>query len=129
MSLQKFNRKTMQTLKDETDRQSKRLRLSVIISEIYRGAIEQARNSKETVFKYEIVKSIYGPQVRDWNYDFMIDNIDEIIYNLNVSFPECSVQLKKFTTMSDGTIVDVSTIGNTTERILKCKTYIVIDWS
>jgi hypothetical protein len=129
MSLQKFDRKTMQGLRDETDRQSKRLRLSVIISEIYRGAIEQARNSKETVFKYEIVKSIYGPQVRDWNYDFMMDNIDLIIYNLNVSFPECSVQLKKFTTMSDGTLIDLSTISDTTTSALKCKYFIVIDWS
>lgn len=119
----------MQTLKDETDRQHKRLRLNVIISEIYDGAIEQAKTSTETVFKYEIVKGTYGPQVRDWHYDFIMSNIDEIIYNLNISFPECSVQLKKFTTMSDGTIVDVSTIGDTTERLLKCNTYIVIDWS
>ena len=119
----------MQTLKDETDRQNKRFHLDKIIRQVHYSAISQAKATTETSYKYVIIKNELPPQVRDPEYDFIMDNIDEIIYNLNLLFPECSVQLKKFATMSDRTIVDVSTIGNTTERILKCKTYIVIDWS
>jgi hypothetical protein len=119
----------MQSLKDETDRQHKRLRLNIIISEIYDGAIEQARNSKETVFKYEIIKGNYGPQVRDWHYDFVMNNIDEIIYNLNISFPECIVQFKKFAIGSEGTMYDLTTVAHDTTQKLQCKNYIVIDWT
>lgn len=129
MSLQKFDRKTMQGLKDEMDRQERRHRINIIVSEIRNEAVEQAKTSKETIFKYEITKQNFGPQVRDPEYDFIMDNIDEIIYNLNIAFPECSVQLKKYTYMNDGNPVDVSSISDITTRVLKCKTYIVIDWS
>jgi hypothetical protein len=129
MSLPKFNRKTMQTLKDEMECQRKRLRIDQIVMQIYNGAIGQAKAVKETSFKYEIIKQNYAPQLRDPEYDFIMDNIDVIIYNLNVAFPECSVQLKKYTSMNDGTLVDVSTISDITTKVLKCKYFIVIDWS
>lgn len=129
MSLQKFDRKTMQGLKDEMDRQERRHHINIIVSRIYEAAVKQAKTSKETIFKNEIKKGNYGPQVRDPEYDFIMDNIDEIIYNLNIAFPECSVQLKKYTYMNDGNPVDVSSISDITTRVLKCKTYIVIDWS
>ena len=119
----------MQGLKDEMDRQERRHRINIIVSEIRNEAVEQAKTSKETIFKYEITKQNFGPQVRDPEYDFIMDNIDEIIYNLNIAFPECSVQLKKYTYMNDGNPVDVSSISDITTRVLKCKTYIVIDWS
>ena len=129
MSLQKFDRKTMQGLKDEMDCQERRHHIKIIISRIYEAAVNQAKRSKERVFKFEIKKESLVPQVRDPEYDFVMDNIDEIIYNLNISFPECSVQLKKYTYMNDGNPVDVSSISDITTRVLKCKTYIVIDWS
>jgi hypothetical protein len=129
MSLPKFNRKMMQTLKDEMDCQHKRSRIDQIVKAIYFQAVSQAKTSKETIFKYEIIKQSFGPQVRDPEYDFIMDNIDLIIYSLNVAFPECSVQLKKYTYMNDGNPVDVSSISDVTTRVFKCKYFIVIDWS
>ena len=121
----------MQTLKDEMDRQERRLRINGIVSQIHNQAVSQAKTSKETIFKYEIPnQKNYAPQVRDPEYDFIMDNIDLIIYSLNVAFPECSVQLKKYTSMNDGTLVDVSTISDITiQALLRCKIFIVIDWS
>jgi len=119
----------MQCLKDEMDCQERRLRINGIVSRIHNQAVKQAKTSRETIFKYEITKRNFGPKVRDPEYDFEMNNIDEIIYNLNVAFPECSVQLKKYTYMIDGSPIDLSTISDTTTSALKCKYFIVIDWS
>ena len=95
------------------------------IIHIYNSAIKYAKsNNLENKFSY--LECIFK------EYDFILKNKSEIIENLQLLFPYCSISIRTFSKDPKGKIIDITDFTEEGLQFINSKNNIerlVIDWS
>ena len=121
MSLQPMMRSKLSGLKAERDEEMRCQQIQRIIHIIYNSVINLASTSTNTSYKKELELT-----------PFIITNMQDILSELRVIFPDCLVKNTLCARGNDGQIYDISKID---EKMLafinkqQSAEYIVVDWS
>jgi len=121
MSLVPMNRATMQGLKAAKDEEHRQFIIKNAVSQIYRAAITSAQTHADTSYKHEA--SII------W---FNKADLPDILSQLQILFPDCTVTLQSMAQASDGKLYDISTMDAQVLPLINSRLnqeFIVIDWS
>jgi len=123
----------MQTLKAQADEKRRLDRVKQISDSIYCNAISLAQSSTDTSFKYEIPRGCYTPHHRVNASDpFYLNNIADILAELQLLFPGCTVTHSLMAKGRDGKLYDLTKMDDSVlpfiDQTLE-QSYIVIDWS
>ena len=135
-----MSRDTMRGLKAQIDEEAHLKQVNDIISRIYNMAVQQAKNIKDTKYNYEVPMHPQPP--KGWRGEiqkneiatFHNDNMEEILSNLRLLFPECLVESKSITMAvgNDGKSYDVSDLDEKALAFVRnpqTKYYITVDWT
>lgn len=128
-------------------------RINNIVTEIYNGAINTANKTDDSRYLYKLPQAVntpplvvygklYSQSQNEVPIDFYRTNLVEIINDVKILFPDCSVEHKTVTMVTgrDGKLYDISKIDENIvpgiTRPIPCITraatsmeYIVVDWS
>lgn len=133
MPMSRASMQALRSIKIEEDRINK---LNHIISEIYTKTIGTAEQTNDTRFIHKLPEYSVDMNINPfYNYDFYKNNIAEIIYNLQMLFPDCSVGHTNITMAitHDGNMYDISKMDDNLKSFIRyiqpSKEYIIIDWS
>ena len=133
-----ISRSSLQSLKAETDEQTRLTSIENFTKILYENAIRKARTSTESIYRYEI--GVFHPGVTS---TFVNDNKDDILRILHTLFPDSLIehkklikhipQLNKYTydinrpaVFDDMSSIDQHLSDMTRHTIVDC---IMIDWS
>jgi len=128
MSLKSISRDEMRGLKAKKDEENRLREINEAVKDIYDKTIQNAEQSSDLSFKYQIRFPTYEK------------NIIDILSALQVLFPECLVEYKNQCLGLDGKWYDISLIDEMMKQFINLKNnkkgssiqthkYIVIDWS
>jgi hypothetical protein len=128
MSLKSITRDEMRGLKAKKDEENRLREINEAVKDIYDKTIQNAEQSSDLSFKYQIRFPTYEK------------NITDILSALQVLFPECLVEYKNQCLGLDGKWYDISLIDEMMKQFINLKNikkgssiqthkYIVIDWS
>jgi len=121
MSLVPMNRATMQGLKAAKDEEHRQFIIKNAVSQIYRAAITSAQTHADTSYKREA--NIH------W---FSKADLPDILSQLQILFPDCTVTFQSMAQASDGKLYDISTMDAQVLPLINSRLnqeFIVIDWS
>lgn len=128
-----YSRNALRGLKAQVDEENRLLRIGRIIGNIHSSAVNQARTTQNTMYKYLVPEPghLYPPNDEGVFYK---ENIGDILECLKELFPDCSV---KFTTITmamgnDRKMHDVSDMGEKALAFVnnvQKTSYIIIDWA
>lgn len=99
-TLTPIDRNAMRQLNAEFGEQLRLQRVEQIVTHIYNYAINQAKTSQNTTYKYEVPEPYYQspdappprePPPQDESAAFHINNMTSIINGLQILFPNCVV--------------------------------------
>ena len=129
-----MSRDEMRSLKAKKDEEIRLQRVNIIVSTIYERAINQAKTTSDTRFNYEVPIHPSPSRHERENITFHNDNMAEILRNLKILFPLCSIDFKSITMAKghDGKDYDVTDLDEKAlafVRDSKTKSCITIDWS
>jgi len=139
-----MSRNAMRSLKSDEDEKVRLTKIKEIVQTIYTYAIQYAKGSTETSYRYMVPKvdPAYGPTMimpmnrPNQHYDipnpFYIENMPSILAVLQDLFPDSSVSHTLLAKGTDGKFYDISKLDDKVlpfvNRALD-ESYIVIDWS
>jgi len=133
------SREFLRGLKIKRDDEKRIEKMNAIVREIYEGAIKVAELCIDTKYIHDIDPQRTRGQlpvgyhdIHGLEYQFYKDNIEDIMYSLEVLFTDCSIKVANMCRGRDGKIYDSSTTNaNILSLINKDRTFecIVIDWS
>ena len=133
MSLTPMSRHTMRGLKARTDEENRVKKVSSIAHNIYIRAIDIARGSDITFYKWSIENHYRNITTRiDEEYKFYMANMPDIIDALQRLFPGCSVNHSMMAESPDGRLYDISKMDNAAISFIgqgQIRECIIIDWS
>ena len=120
-----ISRDAMRNFKTEHDEEYRRLKLITIIETIYETAVNVAKTTTKTSYRYEIPSE---------SFEFHTIHRNDILDSLKNLFPGCAVDHTMVNSLlgHDGKMYDVVNIASDILpfiRGLVSKEYIVIDWS
>lgn len=141
-------RSMMQTLKAHTDEEFRMSRVNEVVNTIYTYTINSAKTTNDTSYNHVIpfasahqtpnIPCLSRPGIgfpapyKRSSDPFYIENMSDILGNLQLLFPECSVSHSIMAKGTDGKLYDISKLDDKVlpfvDRALD-KSYIVIDWS
>lgn len=120
MSLRPFSREMLSLLRVDHDAAMYRKRVNDEAKRIYTQVLEYAKTANVEFYSVEIPAESY-------------DIIHDVIYELNIAFPDCSILRKVLTRGVDGHMYDSSLLvdphGIRLQKKQFHKLYITIDWS
>lgn len=120
-SLTPISREAMSQMKAQADEKERQQTVQRIVARIYTLAIDKARSSTETSYKYQVAQRHHIPP-----------HMKDIIENLKQLFPGSSVLQTTLVRGADGKHYDISTLD---EKLLpfvnkqQGEMHIIIDWS
>ena len=153
MDIVPISKKGLQGLYAATQEEERQKKISEIVHGIYRRVLATSKSSSVTVYKHNCGPPIthsgmvglekpsksrhnlmFGhPAYHIHELDpFYEANMEDILVRLQSIFPDSSVQYKRITKGSDGTVVDLSTVDSYIRSLIKIAEdvhYIVVDWS
>ena len=134
-----------------TQEEERQKKISDIVHEIYGQVLATSKRSAVTVYKHDCgsndgfyrFQGCQGCESHNRRLShssghfhkldpFYEANMEDILVRLQSIFPDSSVQYKRITKGSDGTVVDLSTVDLSIRSLIKIAEdvhYIVIDWS
>jgi len=132
-----MSRNAMRSLKSDEDEKVRLTKIKEIVQTIYTYAIQYAKGSTETSYRYMVPKVNVGidrvrmtcTTIAD---PFYIENMPSILAVLQDLFPDSSVSHTLLAKGTDGKFYDISKLD---DRVLPFvnraldESYIVIDWS
>ena len=141
-------RSMMQTLKSRTDQENRMSHINKLVNTIYTYAINSAKGTNDTSYNHVIpfasahqtpnIPCLSRPGIgfpapyKKSSDPFYIENMSDILANLQLLFPECSVSHSIMAKGKDGKLYDVAKLDDAVlpfvDRALD-QSYIVIDWS
>jgi hypothetical protein len=120
MSLRPFSREMLSLLRVDHDEAMYRKRVSDEAKRIYMQVLEYAKTANVEFYSSEIPVESY-------------DIVHDVIYELNIAFPDCSILRKVLTRGVDGHMYDSSLVvdphGIRLQKKQFHKLYITVDWS
>lgn len=132
-----MSRNAMRSLKSDEDEKVRLTKIKEIVQTIYTYAIQYAKGSTETSYRYMVPKVNGGidkvRMARTMMADpFYIENMPSILAVLQDLFPDSSVSHTLLAKGTDGKFYDISKLDDKVlpfvNRALD-ESYIVIDWS
>jgi len=141
------SREFLRGLKIKKDDEKRIEKLNTVVKNIYQGAIEVAESCKDTQYAFEIdpqrTRGRYSQasnvlhnmgfhRIHSMEYQFYKDNMEDILYSLQILFTDCNVKLANMCRGRDGRIYDISTSDSNILSLInqdlafEC---ILIDWS
>lgn len=123
MSLPPMSRDSLRSLKTETDESKRRAKVEEVVAYIYKGVVEAAKTSTDTVY--------YLP-LPFLDKKFYVSNMGEILNDLEFLFPQCYVAHTLLTRGTNGKLYDISRIDDDILPLVNDtlpNSYIVVDWS
>lgn len=115
----------MRNMKKNEDEKIRLEKLERNIIHIYNSAIKYAK-SNNLEHKFSYLECIFQ------EYDFILKNKSEIIENLQLLFPYCSICIRTFSKDPKGKIIDITDFTEEGLQFINSKNNIerlVIDWS
>ena len=134
MEIVPISKEGLRGLYAATQEEERQKKISQIVHVIYGQVLATSKSSAVTVYKHDCG----DPHNRSGRgYISKLDpfyeaNMEDILVRLQSIFPDSSVQYKRITKGSDGTVVDLSTVDSYIRSLIKIAEdvhYIVIDWS
>jgi len=152
MEIDPISKEGLRGLYAATQEEARQKKISEIVHGIYGRVLATSKSSSVTVYKHDCkpithldpgMGGCYGckqhnnmcgrPVYHIHTLDpFYEANMKDILARLQSIFPDSSVQYKRITKGSDGTVVDLSTIDISLRSLIKIAEdvhYIIIDWS
>jgi len=148
MDIVPITKESLRGLYAATQEEARQKKISEIVHGIYGRVLATSKSSSVTVYNHDCKpreqnhgcigcdqnRSIRGrPVYHIHTLDpFYEANMKDILAGLQSIFPDSSVQYKRITTGSDGTVVDLSTVDPSLHSLIKIAEdvhYIVVDWS
>ena len=127
MSVTPMSRHIMRGLKAKNDETNRINQIQQFVSQFYKSAIITAKTTTDTVYQCTLRQHIAGT-IGDNS-----ENIQEIVRDLQILFPECSVEYKNLAWhQQERKLYDISKIDDTNRKFIDTRMsekYIVIDWS
>ena len=135
-----MSRNAMRSLKSDEDEKVRLTKIKEIVQTIYTYAIQYAKGSTETSYRYMVPKGNGGIGIDDRGRKtqmmiadpFYIENMPSILAVLQDHFPDSSVSHTLLAKGTDGKFYDISKLDDKVlpfvNRALD-ESYIVIDWS
>ena len=100
-------------------------KIEEIVNQIYNGVINHAKHSTEPVYHHEIPRTFTINKV-------YLENMNEILDNLKMLFPECNITHTLLSKGIDGKLYDIAKINDNILPLINStlnNSYIVIDWT
>jgi hypothetical protein len=120
-----INAEEMRNMKINEDEKNRLEMIERKIIKIYDMAIKYAKsNNLEHKFLY--LENQFN------EYDFILEHQDEIIENLQLLFPSCSISIRIFSNVLKGKIIDITDFTEEGLQLINSENNIerlVIDWS
>ncbi|NDH69094.1 MAG: hypothetical protein EBY22_14575 [Gammaproteobacteria bacterium] len=116
-----MNRATMQGLKAAKEDEHRQFIIKNAVNQIYRAAITYAQTHADTLYKHEA--NIH------W---FSKADLPDILSQLQILFPDCTVTFQSMMLGPDGKLYDISTMDAHLLPLINSRLnqeFIVIDWS
>ena len=156
MSLTPFSRENMRAFKAQKDKEGHNMMIESIVKKIYVEAVRFAEQKSETVYRFQMTfqtcqgsvelpsnttqfhTQLYGVSRNSvqYNHEWVVLNMEEILKLLRTVFPDCSVEYKKVSMVRgrDGKDYDITTIDNILRSFIdvrqaRTEEHIVIDWT
>jgi hypothetical protein len=151
MEIVPITKESLRGLYAATQEEARQKKISEIVHGIYGRVLATSKSSSVTVYKHDCKPHISHPGVggcigcdqhnnrfgRPVYHIHTLDpfyetNMEDILARLQSIFPDSSVQYKRITKGSDGTVVDLSTIDISLRSLIKIAEdvhYIIIDWA
>ena len=123
-SIQPISKNDLQQLKAKTDEQNRLNNINQIVNTIYSNVTNQAKTQTITSYKHQLQQQ-FDPI-------FCEKNKDDIINNLKILFPDCSIDYKMLSRGNDGQMHDITNIDEKMKPFINrqhAQAHIVIDWS
>ena len=134
MSLPPLSRNTLRILKAQTDEEMRLEQIKKCVSDIYQAIRSQAKFTTDTSYKYTVPPFPISKITRLPLPEFHRDNMNDILRELKILFPDCTVE---FTMLMRGNDDKYYPIPKMDDNILKfintAQTQtidcILVDWS
>ena len=133
------SREFLRDLKIKRDDEKRIQKMNDIVKSIYNNAITVAESCTETRYSHEIdpqrtrgISTVAYNNIHSSEYKFYKDNMEDILYSLQILFQDCIVKVANMCNGRDGKIYDSSTLdANILSFINKDHAFecIVIDWT
>ena len=138
-------REFLRGLKAQTEEKKRVGQVNGIVTETYNKVVEYAKVSEETSYAWDITNASTeerkhylarsrGTSIhpKEAQYNFIINNLPDIIQGLQSLFPDCSIEHKMMARSPDGKLYDVSNMDAAAKAFIgsvQIQEVILIDWS
>ena len=140
-----ISRETLRVLKAQTEEKRRVSKVNHLVTEMYNKVVEYAKVHEETSYSWDITN--VSPEERKYylamtrgtsispkeaEYNFICNNLPDIIQGLQSLFPDCSIEHKMMARSPDGKLYDVSNMDAAAKAFIgssQIQEVILIDWS